>query len=299
LGLLFTWASGWFEVQQTRIQVENEKLQLDSTKLTIEKEQLTEDHSNLVVQTQIQKKHLSDIENDAQSLRIDKATLSNEVVQLQLDRDQLRSAKEHFESEARRLAGADTNAIKYLDDLTKIQRERDELSQEVQILLETTNENMRIFYRKHGQWILPAYNPFSPKNLTDWMPVYHKIMNDEPIAHDWFVAAPWKIRAAEGLTNSNVNDIDILPPGAVVLEGTMYCMFDTPPSLVPIFPPTGLLTIRTPLVIWREKTPSPIDLSRSHTVSDFISAYSEPLSDFTTVHSNQPAIGFRPKFPAD
>jgi hypothetical protein len=130
VGVIFTWASGWFDVQRTRIG--NEKLLLQA-----QTERLQTDRSNLEAQAEAQQNHLITLENDLRGLRTDRTALTNQIAQLQCDRDELRSAKQYFESEARRLAGSDTNAVKFLNDLQQAQSERNALKAELNKLLAT------------------------------------------------------------------------------------------------------------------------------------------------------------------
>ena len=135
LGLMFSWWSGWFDVQRTR--VNNEKLLVQT-----ETERLQKDRANLDVQTREQQSHLSQVESEVRSLRVDKSALTNQITRLERHRDEIRRAKEYFETEAKRLAGSETNALKILADLQAAQSDRNGLSLELRNL-KSSNETLR------------------------------------------------------------------------------------------------------------------------------------------------------------
>jgi DNA repair exonuclease SbcCD ATPase subunit len=127
IGFGFTYGSGWFDVQRTR--VNNEKLVVQA-----ETDRLQGERENLETQTRLQQEHLTAAATELRGLRSDRATLTNQIAQLERERDELRTAKEYFEKESQRLAGSETNRLKVLSDLQAAQADRRDAATQINSL---------------------------------------------------------------------------------------------------------------------------------------------------------------------
>jgi chromosome segregation ATPase len=110
LGVLFTWASGWFDVQRTRINNEKLLVQVQTERLQNE--------------TRMQTEHLVVVDREVESLRSEKLALTNQITLLERERAEIRSAASYFQTQAERLAGSETNSLRMLYDLQSVQAER-------------------------------------------------------------------------------------------------------------------------------------------------------------------------------
>lgn len=135
IGLVFTWGTGWFDVQRTRVSN-------DKTLLEAQTERLRADRSVLEAQARDQKVAFARAEQEIEILRQRESQLTNQVAQLHREREELRLVKEVLESETKRLAGSDEKALKVLEQLKTIQTAREQLSIRSQIL-ETSNATLR------------------------------------------------------------------------------------------------------------------------------------------------------------
>lgn len=135
LGLLFTYSSGWFDVQRTRLS--NEK-----TLLEAQTERLRTERTTLESQTREQQTRFARAEEEIQMLKQRESELTNQLAKLGRERDDLRLAKELLETETKRLAGSETKASQFLDELKSMQQTREDLLVLVQAL-ETSNTTLR------------------------------------------------------------------------------------------------------------------------------------------------------------
>jgi hypothetical protein len=150
LGLLWSWQSGWFDVQRTRIS--NEKSLVEA-----QTERLRSERSLLESETRSQREHVTALESAVAQLRTEQSALTNQTARLEKERDEMRVAKEAFESEAKRLSGADTNAARLLSDLQAAQATRENLSVSIQ-MLQTNNLNMAQILASKEAWQVRRVN---------------------------------------------------------------------------------------------------------------------------------------------
>lgn len=127
LGLIFTWSTGWFDVQRTR--VTNEK-----TLLEAQTERLKTERTTLEAQTREQQVRVAHAEQEIEKLRQRESYLTNQVARLDREREELRLAKEFLENETKRLAGSDTKASQFLEQLKSLQTDREQMASGLQIL---------------------------------------------------------------------------------------------------------------------------------------------------------------------
>jgi chromosome segregation ATPase len=127
LGLIFSWWSGWFDVQRTRIT--NEKTLIEAQTVQLKTERTT-----LEAQAREQQSIYASAEAEIKKLKEREADLTNQVTRLERDRDELRSAKNLLESETKRLAGSDVKASQFLEQLISLQKEREQMATNVAAL---------------------------------------------------------------------------------------------------------------------------------------------------------------------
>lgn len=150
LGLAFSWSSGWFDVQLKQVNNEKVLVQAQTERLQIERTHLEE-------QTQKQQVHLSALENEIHRLKLDRSNLTNQMAEIKRERDEVRSLKDLFESQAHRLAGSETNALKFLADLQAAQAARRSAIVEGE-KFKSTNELLRVSITKRDVLIRRAYD---------------------------------------------------------------------------------------------------------------------------------------------
>jgi chromosome segregation ATPase len=181
IGFGFTYGSGWFDVQRTR--VNNEKLVVQA-----ETERLQGEKSNLETQTRLQQEHLTATETELRGLRSDRTTLTNQIAQLERERDELRTAKEYFEKESQRLAGSETNRLKVLSDLRAAQADRSAAAKEMDRLnkentnLSTMLETQLRYFNRFRELLaqavkLSAADAKSKSQQQDYVKLHHDFFN--------------------------------------------------------------------------------------------------------------------------
>jgi len=153
LGLVFTWATGWFDVQRTRLS--NEK-----TLLEAQTERLKTERTTLEALTRDQQKRVARADEEIEKLRQRESYLTNQVAQLDEEREELRLAKELLEKEARRLAGSDNKASQFLEQLSSLQATRERLVDELG-LLQASNATLRTTAILHAALIRRANDVLS------------------------------------------------------------------------------------------------------------------------------------------
>ncbi|HWQ91300.1 MAG TPA: hypothetical protein VN673_06495, partial [Clostridia bacterium] len=136
LGVIFTWASGWFDVQRTRINNEKLLIQIETEKLQSRAKE--------------QENRMASLETDLHSLRAERMAVTNQIVLLSRERDEMRSARDFFESQAKRLAGSETNALRLFSELQAAQSDRKRtISQVAQ--LTATNQFLASMVLRQGK----------------------------------------------------------------------------------------------------------------------------------------------------
>ena len=127
LGLVFTWSTGWFDVQRTR--VSNEK-----TLLEAQTERLRTERTTLEFQAREQERRVAQAQGEINALKIRESQLTNQLAKLVRERDDLQEVKVFLESETKRLAGSDTQAVHYLEQTKSLQELRETLLGNLQTL---------------------------------------------------------------------------------------------------------------------------------------------------------------------
>jgi hypothetical protein len=136
LGLLWSWSSGWFDVQRTRVANEKAVVEAQTEVLKVERFRLSRE-------TEEQRMHVAALEREVATLKDKEVALTNQIARLERDRNEMRAAKEFFESEARRKAGAETNALYLFTQLQAAQALREKLAGENQ-MLQATNDALHL-----------------------------------------------------------------------------------------------------------------------------------------------------------
>jgi hypothetical protein len=136
LGLLWSWSSGWFDVQRTRVENEKKLVEVQTEALKVERSRLSRE-------TEEQQKHVAALEREDATLRDTEVALTNQIARLERDRNEMRAAKQFFEGEARRLAGSETNALYLFTQLQTAQALREKLAGDNQ-KLQATNDALHI-----------------------------------------------------------------------------------------------------------------------------------------------------------
>lgn len=119
LGLVFTQLSGWFDVQRTRVSNEKTLLEAQTERLKIER-------TTLESQAREQQAAYAKAEGEIQTFKERESFLTNQIVRLERDRAELRSAKDLLENETKRLAGSDAKAVEFLNQLKSLQATREQ-----------------------------------------------------------------------------------------------------------------------------------------------------------------------------
>jgi hypothetical protein len=123
IGLIFTWGTGWFDVQRTRIDNDKTLVEAQTERLKIER-------TILESKADDQRRRLDDAENGVAKLTQTQNQLTTQNAELAKDRDELRLQKGILEAELKRLAGSDEKASVVLAQLRDLQSSRDQLSSE-------------------------------------------------------------------------------------------------------------------------------------------------------------------------
>jgi len=124
-GIVFTWSSGWFDTQRTRISSEK-------TLVEAQTERLKTERYGLEAQAREQQSRVTQAERTIEDLKSRESTLSNYVATLERQRDDLKLAKGLLEKQVNNLAGSDQKAQEFLGELKKLQIEREHLGAELQ-----------------------------------------------------------------------------------------------------------------------------------------------------------------------
>jgi len=125
IGITATWASGWFEVQRTRISNDKTLLQAQTTQLEIQK-------SSLAAEIETNKAYIHTLLINQDHLTNQISSLSNQMAALSRERDELQVARDEFREAAVKAAGSDSNAVRLLKQLIDLQAERTTVNQVVE-----------------------------------------------------------------------------------------------------------------------------------------------------------------------
>jgi hypothetical protein len=145
LGLAFSWWSGWFDVQQTR--VSNEK-----TLLEAQTERLKMEQTTLEAKAQEQQATFVKAEGEIQTLKERESFLTNQLVRLERESSELRSAKDLLENETKRLAGSDAKAMEFLGQLKSLQATREQEEALIRRANEVLSEGWGIALKDRATW---------------------------------------------------------------------------------------------------------------------------------------------------
>jgi chromosome segregation ATPase len=152
-GLIFSWHTGWFDVQRTKINNEETLVRAQTERLQMDKDRLAE-------QTHRQQSHLTAIENEVSTLRLEKLSLTNQIALLERERGELKLAKTYFEKEVQRFANVETNAAVAFTALQQAQKERRILADQLtdvlrsNSVLKVTAENQGTVLQRVGEYLL-------------------------------------------------------------------------------------------------------------------------------------------------
>lgn len=124
-GVIITWQSGWFDVQRTKIENQNALVEART-------ERLKADQTRLEIDGVAQRAVLAKAVENAGQLKAHEDELIGRIATLSRDRNELQKTKELLESEIHRLASSDTKVSLMVDELKKIQAERDLLTGQLQ-----------------------------------------------------------------------------------------------------------------------------------------------------------------------
>jgi hypothetical protein len=145
LGLVFTQLSGWFDVQRTR--VSNEK-----TLLEAQTERLKMEQTTLEAKAQEQQDTFVKAEGEIQSLKERESFLTNQILRLERESAELRSAKDLLENETKRLAGSDAKATAFLEQLKSLQATREQEEALLRHANEVLDEGWGIALKDRATW---------------------------------------------------------------------------------------------------------------------------------------------------
>ena len=145
LGLAFSWWSGWFDVQRTRIS--NEK-----TLLEAQTERLKMEQTTLEAKVQEQQTAFVKAEGEIQTLKEREFFLTNQLVRLERESTELRSAKDLLENEAKRLAGSDAKATEFLKQLKSLQATREQEEALIRRANAVLSEGWSIALKDRATW---------------------------------------------------------------------------------------------------------------------------------------------------
>jgi DNA repair exonuclease SbcCD ATPase subunit len=202
LGLIFTWSSGWFDVQHTRISNEKTLLEAENSKLSAQKEALTTETSQL----ETTRAALNERKNEEQQNIV---LLTNQLNQLQRQRDEKEQLIQTLNTQITKLTQENQEAQTLVKQINKLQSDRDKAESqliEIRSHLATAYERARIMLKESANAMQAA------GNLTAHPDKY----NDFIAASGSWVFAAGKWRAAyegdiaqfslsEFMTNTNAS----------------------------------------------------------------------------------------------
>jgi len=199
LGLVFTWASGWFDVQRTRINNEKLLVQIETERLQAKAKE--------------QEVRVRSLENDVQGLRAERSGLTNQLSLLTKERDEMRSAKQYFEQEARRLAGSETNAIRLFTELQTAQAERKAALERLERMVWTNSTLNTLVQKQKGQ--LWQFDKMLLKAADLEIAEKVSAKDYEKYVHEVFSLAMERFKPkanSDHVTNSALSSADYDPP---------------------------------------------------------------------------------------
>src|ERR1039457_1804581 len=118
VGLIFTWSSGWFDVQRTRINNEKTLLEAENNKLSVQKEALTTETSRL----EASRIALNERKIEEQQNII---LLTNQLSQLQRQRDEKEDIIRTLNTQISKLTEQNRESQILVARIDKLQSERD------------------------------------------------------------------------------------------------------------------------------------------------------------------------------
>jgi DNA repair exonuclease SbcCD ATPase subunit len=163
VGVIFTWSSGWFDIQRTRISNEKTLLEAENSRLTDEKERLTEDTSQLEAKRTALNERKS---QDQQSIMI----LTNQLSQLERQRDEKEQIIAALSGQITNLTAQSEAAKALVKQINQLQAERDKVESQLtdaRSHLATAYERARIMLIESGN-VITTIKTFP----TDYLPDY-------------------------------------------------------------------------------------------------------------------------------
>ncbi|MBI5384492.1 MAG: hypothetical protein HZA90_07360 [Verrucomicrobia bacterium] len=136
LGLVFTWSTGWFDVQRTR--VSNEKTLLEAQTERLKMERVT-----LEGQAKEQQMKVERADEELGKLKQRVSLLTNQMARLERDRAELAAAKELLESQTAQATGSEAKASQFLAELKSLQTKREQMAGDLQ-MLSTSNATLQV-----------------------------------------------------------------------------------------------------------------------------------------------------------
>ena len=165
LGLIFTWSSGWFDVQRTRISNEKILLEADTSKLSVQKEALTTETSRLEASRISLNKQKTEEQQNV-------IALTNQLSQLQRQRDEKEDVIRTLNIQISKLTQENEQAQALVKQIDKLQSERDKAESqlfEIRSHLATAYERARNIVIEGGNTLKVGANVIShPETMSDY-----------------------------------------------------------------------------------------------------------------------------------
>jgi hypothetical protein len=119
LGIVFTWSSGWFDVQRTRIS--NEKLVLEAQTEKLRRERLELDQQASAIGAQVRQ-----LDQELLLARDRERSMTNRIAGLESEKNALQNAKEAIQSDLQRISESSETGKRFAElyDATRVQLER-------------------------------------------------------------------------------------------------------------------------------------------------------------------------------
>jgi DNA repair exonuclease SbcCD ATPase subunit len=165
-GVIYSWSSGWFDVQRTRL--ENDRKLLEA-----QNQHLLADQSKLQTQELTQREILERSTKEVTQAKLREAQLAEEVASLTRSRDSLQHNKSLLEGEIQRLADSDAKASALLTELRTAQDAEAALKKSLQganeklSLLSKTSARQEAFIRRANE-IIDRGRAIAVLNRATW-----------------------------------------------------------------------------------------------------------------------------------
>ncbi len=195
VGVIFTWSSGWFDIQRTRISNEKTLLEAENSRLTDEKERLTEDTSQLEAKRSALNEWKA---QDQQSVMM----LTNKLSQLERQTDEKEQTIAALNGQITNLTAQSEAAQALVKQINQLQSERDKAESQLtdaRSHLATAYERARIMVIESGN-VMSTIKTFPTVYLSDYMVAGQK----------WnFVVGKWRAGYEEDSKQFKLGDFPI------------------------------------------------------------------------------------------